>query len=101
LVTIGKLSYGIYLIHLLALNVADKLVKPGSGSFLKAAAAYVVASALSIAVAYALNVAIERPGIAIGKRLSSLLKRRRDERVERTVALVAVQVPEFTDQGKA
>ncbi len=76
LVLLGKLSYGMYLVHLLALNIAERVVRPGSGNFAVSMAALVLACAVSAVVAYALSMAIERPGIAAGRRLSEILLRR-------------------------
>ena len=75
-VMVGKLSYGMYLIHLLALNVAEKIARPGTGRPIVSIAALVLSWLFSIVLAYILAVAIERPGIAIGKRISSALIRR-------------------------
>ena len=77
LVLIGKLSYGMYLIHLLVLNVADRVVRPGSGGFSQSFASYLLTCVLSVAGAYVLSVAIERPCISIGKRISASIQRRR------------------------
>ena len=73
LLLVGRLSYGIYLVHLLALNAAEKLARPGTGNLLVSVAAYVLACSISAVVAYALHRAVERPCIAAGRRLSDAL----------------------------
>jgi peptidoglycan/LPS O-acetylase OafA/YrhL len=65
LVFIGKVSYGIYLVHLLVLNVAEPVVH---GRIIPA---LLLATILSIAVAYVLHVLIEKPMIRVGRRLAS------------------------------
>jgi peptidoglycan/LPS O-acetylase OafA/YrhL len=64
---IGELSYGIYLIHRLCLNVAEKAFPPGKGL---AVPAYVLTCLISIAVAYVLHRAVEKPMIRVGRMLS-------------------------------
>jgi peptidoglycan/LPS O-acetylase OafA/YrhL len=66
---IGTLSYGIYLVHILCINVVDRLIPPG-GSIPKAVLSYGLACILSIAVAYGLHIVVERPLIGVGKRLA-------------------------------
>jgi peptidoglycan/LPS O-acetylase OafA/YrhL len=65
---IGDLSYGIYLVHILCLNVAEKAFPPGKGL---AIPAYILACLISIAVAYILHRAVEKPMIHVGRMLSS------------------------------
>lgn len=81
---IGRLSYGIYLVHVLALNVAQVICwnaarrlapdvdvdAAGTRPFLLSAAAYALAMALSVAVAYVLHRLIEAPCIEVGRRWS-------------------------------
>jgi peptidoglycan/LPS O-acetylase OafA/YrhL len=64
---IGELSYGIYLVHILCLNVAEKAFPPGKSL---AVPAYVLTCLISIAVAYALHRAVEKPMIQVGRMLS-------------------------------
>jgi peptidoglycan/LPS O-acetylase OafA/YrhL len=76
LVWVGRLSYGMYLIHLFASNIAQKLV-PGSASDPRnAVASLAVACLASIVMAYLLAVTIERPFIALGRRLSRAILQR-------------------------
>ena len=79
LVMIGKLSYGMYLLHILAINIADKIVKSGTGSLSSAVAALFLTYVLTIIAAYVLALTIERPGIAMGRRISSSLQRGKPE----------------------
>ena len=76
---IGKLSYGMYLLHILAINIADKIVKSGTGSLSSAVAALFLTYVLTIIAAYVLALTIERPGIAMGRRISSSLQRGKPE----------------------
>ncbi len=69
LVALGRLSYGVYLLHFFGLNAAEKLVRPGSGRIEVAAVTLVLAWATSAALAYALALVVERPCIALGRRL--------------------------------
>jgi len=82
LVFIGKLSYGMYLVHILCLNIVEKLIHPGSGLALPA---YLATCAVTIAAAWLLHLTVERPMINFGK---SLLRRR-----ELTVAIPSHAVP--------
>jgi peptidoglycan/LPS O-acetylase OafA/YrhL len=71
---VGELSYGIYLVHLLCLNVAEKAFPPGKGL---AVPAYVLTCLITIAVAYVLHRAVERPMIHVGRMLSLRLPGKR------------------------
>ena len=71
---IGELSYGIYLVHILCLNVAEKVFPPGRGV---AVPAYVLTCLISIAVAYILHRAVEKPMMQLGRTLSPRLLRNR------------------------
>jgi peptidoglycan/LPS O-acetylase OafA/YrhL len=73
LVMIGKLSYGIYLVHILALHLAEKIATPGTDNPLVSIAALLLAYLFSVCAAYLLAMAIERPGIALGRRISRRL----------------------------
>lgn len=66
LVWIGTLSYGIYLIHVLALAVAEKLAP----NFV---AALLLACVLSILAAWVMHHTVEKPFIALGRRWSAKL----------------------------
>ncbi len=63
LVAIGKVSYGIYLVHILCLNVVEKF-------FHSPFVSYLGTVALSVCVAGALHFTIERPLIQLGRKLS-------------------------------
>ena len=58
---LGALSYGIYLVHLLCINVADKVFPPTSESWPAAIAAFALASAVTVFVAWLLHRTVERP----------------------------------------
>jgi peptidoglycan/LPS O-acetylase OafA/YrhL len=65
LVFIGKVSYGIYLVHHLILNFAEKAMHQ------RVILSYLLTVILSIVVAYVLHIAIEKPLIRTGRSLSS------------------------------
>ena len=67
---IGEISYGVYLVHILCLNVAETIFPPGKGL---AIPAYVLACVISIGVAYILHWLVEKPMIRIGRELSRRL----------------------------
>jgi peptidoglycan/LPS O-acetylase OafA/YrhL len=76
LVEVGKLSYGIYLIHVFAISAAHRLVPSVLGTVAGGVLAYGVACALSTAAAWVLARLLERPCIELGRRWSrSLLER--------------------------
>ncbi len=81
LVTVGRLSYAMYLIHGFGLNLAEKFAPPYSGSHLGSFATLTLAISISIGLALVLSWTIERPGIRMGRRLSERLRRRDDERL--------------------
>jgi peptidoglycan/LPS O-acetylase OafA/YrhL len=71
LVFIGKISYGMYLVHLLCSNAANLVFRPGSGKWYIGVLAYLLACALCIAASKALAVAIEQPFIRLGHKWSA------------------------------
>jgi peptidoglycan/LPS O-acetylase OafA/YrhL len=70
LVSVGKLSYGIYLVHILCLNIAQKVFPPHTGNRFVSVGAYLLTCAISIAVARVLAILVEKPCIEIGRRWS-------------------------------
>jgi peptidoglycan/LPS O-acetylase OafA/YrhL len=69
LMFLGERSYGIYLIHVIALRIVERILQPLSGSTAAAIASYVFAVILSVAMAEALHRTVERPAIGLGRRL--------------------------------
>src|SRR6266496_1956002 len=63
LVWVGRVSYGIYLIHMLCVRVAERISSNALG-------AYVITCLLSVAVASFLYLVIERPLIGLGRRIA-------------------------------
>jgi peptidoglycan/LPS O-acetylase OafA/YrhL len=70
LVAIGRLSYGIYLVHILCLNLAQRVFPPHTGNVAVSIGAYALTCVISIAVARALAEIVEKPCIEIGRRWS-------------------------------
>jgi peptidoglycan/LPS O-acetylase OafA/YrhL len=73
---LGVLSYGIYLIHVLATNAVKLVIAPEPGAFIENMLAFLGSIALSAALAYGLYLTVERPCIAYGKRLSNTVSLR-------------------------
>ena len=61
---IGRISYGVYLVHVLCFNVVERFFRPQSGLGFPV---YLFTCLLSLAAAYILHILIERPMIGIGK----------------------------------
>jgi peptidoglycan/LPS O-acetylase OafA/YrhL len=74
LILAGKLSYGIYLIHILCISAVEHIAKPGHG-LVVGVLAYVGAFFLSMGVAYISHRSFEKPMIEMGRRLSDAFKR--------------------------
>ncbi len=77
IVFVGTISYGIYLIHLLAMNsvrmLIDKQINYASVSII----GFLATCALTLGLAYLLAVLIERPCIRFGRRWAERVRRRR------------------------
>ena len=71
LVFMGKISYGMYLVHLLCSNAANVVFRPGSGKWYVALLTYLLTCALCVAVSKVLAVAIEQPFIRLGHKWSA------------------------------
>ncbi len=80
LVWIGKLSYGMYLVHMLVITGCDKIIKPGSGRPELWVLAYLAAVAGSCCLAWVFAVVLERPLIRVGRDLSRRFLDRASER---------------------
>lgn len=66
----GHRAYGVYLVHILAINVVDRLVRPGATLTLATLADYAGVALLSLAVADVLHRVVERPFIRAGRRVA-------------------------------
>jgi len=73
MVYIGTRSYGIYLVHLLALNVVELVFRPGAVPYAMSPLYFLAAALVSLAAAEVLYRLIEKPGIALGRRWSRRL----------------------------
>ncbi|MDQ3629800.1 MAG: acyltransferase [Actinomycetota bacterium] len=70
-VHVGRRAYGIYLVHILAINAVDLLILPDA-TFTPATVANLLAAvALSYAVADGLHRTVERPLITVGRRVAA------------------------------
>ncbi len=70
-VFVGTRSYGIYLVHLLALAIVDRFVVPADALSPSTGLEYLLAIALSLAIADVLRRAVERPMIGWGRALTA------------------------------
>jgi peptidoglycan/LPS O-acetylase OafA/YrhL len=71
LVAVGKLSYGVYLVHLLAMAAVYKLFPVGSWTVAGSVLAYLMVAGLSVVIAAVLHFAVEAPLIRVGRGLAS------------------------------
>ncbi len=80
LIAIGKVSYGIYLIHRLCLNVAERAMHH------HVVPSLLVTYVLSFGAAYVLHLAIETPLIRIGRKLAAKYSTRKSDPLIHQVA---------------
>jgi peptidoglycan/LPS O-acetylase OafA/YrhL len=85
IVLLGRISYGVYLVHVLCIGVVEHFARPGHG-LIVGSLAYIGALLLSIAVAYILNLTFERPLISLGRRLSEMSKRSDEKKLDAQAA---------------
>jgi peptidoglycan/LPS O-acetylase OafA/YrhL len=76
LVFVGKLSYGVYLLHVLAMIAAYRIVPTVANPVAAGLLAYGATCAVAVAAAWGLSVVVERHGIALGRRWSRWLLER-------------------------
>jgi peptidoglycan/LPS O-acetylase OafA/YrhL len=69
-VFVGRVSYGMYLFHGLGISAGQKVFPSGSGSLVRSVLAFVLASLVTVGIAYVLAVTVERPFIRLGRRWS-------------------------------
>jgi peptidoglycan/LPS O-acetylase OafA/YrhL/glycosyltransferase involved in cell wall biosynthesis len=75
LVFAGKVSYGIYLIHVLCLGLASRFLPDTAGRVELNLLLYLATCALSVCGAYVLALLVERPLIDLGRRWSARIMR--------------------------
>jgi peptidoglycan/LPS O-acetylase OafA/YrhL len=75
-VFVGRISYGMYLFHALAISAAQKVIRPGSGRVEWSVLAFAVAVAITVLVAWVVAVLVERPCLLFGRRWSDAILRR-------------------------
>jgi peptidoglycan/LPS O-acetylase OafA/YrhL len=73
---VGRLSYGVYLLHLLALGITYRLLPSDVRHPAVSLIAFGLASLLSITGAWVLSWTVEAPCIRLGRRWSRLLTAR-------------------------
>jgi peptidoglycan/LPS O-acetylase OafA/YrhL len=78
LVFVGQLSYGVYLVHMVGLYAASRLVPGARDSVAGNVMTFVVACLLSVALAWVLRLTVELPCIAWGRRWSQRILSRRE-----------------------
>ena len=88
-IVLGEISFGLYLIHGAVLFVLFTFVLPADLPLGWVYAALPVAAVIAVLVSAAAHFGIERPGIAIGRRLSRAPRRPRSPAIEREVVNVA------------
>ena len=72
-VFLGSVSYGIYLVHLLCIHVAEKVFPPASGNLGIGVLAFALAIVITVFAAWLLHKAVEAPCLALAKRWSQRL----------------------------
>ena len=75
----GRISYGIYLVHVLAINAAQFVVPPARDQFHIYLSVFLLSIAISVLMAYCLRIFVELPMIARGRSLASRVVRTRRE----------------------
>lgn len=86
LVFLGKLSYGIYLIHVLAIHFVSAVLDRFSWT-LPWSLRFLLALIVSVAASYVLQITIERPMVAIGRSLAKRLALVKPAKIDRAGAL--------------
>jgi peptidoglycan/LPS O-acetylase OafA/YrhL len=71
----GRLSYALYLVHQLGLNLARRILQPGTTTA-DDWRVLLVGLAIAVPASIALHLLVERPAIRAGRRLSAALLRR-------------------------
>lgn len=66
----GRISYGIYLLHVLSINAVQYVLKPGSENYLITTLTFIFSVLLSIVIAYILHNILERPFIMYGRKIA-------------------------------
>ena len=67
----GRISYGIYLVHVLSLNAVQFVLKPDSDQLLIGVSTFILSAVLATCIAYGMNIIIEKPMISYGRRIAS------------------------------
>jgi peptidoglycan/LPS O-acetylase OafA/YrhL len=86
---IGRLSYGVYLVHMLAIAVVSRLAPLGEFGWAGSVLNYVLVCGASIVAAWGLHKVVEAPCISLGRRWSQRLLARADQVAVATGSLQA------------
>jgi peptidoglycan/LPS O-acetylase OafA/YrhL len=71
----GRISYGVYLIHILAINAVQFIIKPVDNNFWNNALIFTSSVLLSVLLAWLMHRWIEQPLIIYGRKLAANVKR--------------------------
>ncbi|MGH7226575.1 MAG: acyltransferase family protein [Gemmataceae bacterium] len=93
LVGVGRLSYGIYLLHMLAMAAVSRVLPPPRPSIAGSMLVLVVVSLLSIALAWLMHRTLESFAINVGRRWSRRI-------IDRAAARSALQVKAWSRQQR-
>jgi peptidoglycan/LPS O-acetylase OafA/YrhL len=87
---VGRLSYGVYLLHMVAMAVVYALLPAAATQRGLNLLAFALTSGVAVGTAWLLAVTVERPLVEVGRRWSKMLQAREERRVaSRTVAAAA------------
>jgi peptidoglycan/LPS O-acetylase OafA/YrhL len=76
LVFVGRLSYGVYLVHVLAIIAVNRVLPVYPSPLVHGMAAYALTCAVAVGLAWLMSVLVEKKGIELGRRWSSRLLER-------------------------
>jgi peptidoglycan/LPS O-acetylase OafA/YrhL len=87
LVLTGQLSYGIYLIHRLGIQASERILPFGHDAWWQSACHLALTSGIAIGMAWTMWIALEKPCIALGRKLSERMIHRSQAESDYTIAI--------------